>query len=871
MPKNVLYSVIQKKTSQENKLPAGVTLVHQTNTAGSPYFLFNLPKTLGKIGDYTLDNHHVSVFYDMDGKSQYHYTAIFKDTHEHQFRLHIFYNSHDGYDNVPGLARIGADGGLIPVLDCEEYHEAFKALAKLSIAGVVTQLRKDQKELVDFLMASDAKLDKEAIELSKDLEKNQEAYVVSATKRIAVLEELLNYSNKDEIILGTLKFLINFRNSIESTTGSPRLLALESKDNKESSTVQASSAGEAATPAGVTVKDEASTNKKKTDLPQVISKLDKQLTKLKNLKADKLTDAIAALNISLVDIEIAALEQHYKVTSTDIFALNTIRTSLGQLAGKRLQNILLSSDQPGRFTEAAKLSPFYKLLPETLIDFALTSNDDKLLEFLLKNKITSPDYNNFYVKNIPYSSLVDYCFKQAAAAKVEVAVVPTTPVDVATAAHTPLPAQAISKMGKILACFDVLIKNGLSFMEIDPTSGLPFAAVLLLNSKHPLRPVFEVNRKLTINNPMFLKQLNQVLHVILAQPDCAEGLKVIIPQLIVTNRERVGQLRNLDHSIIKAGDELALQAETLVGTKLVQKVNADPDIIKLDRQINAQFVKISKKLPVKVRSFVNREIEKTIEKMKESLAAFNNLEVTPKFKDVKKQALQMRKDGLQDLANVDEFLDLRNKISTTTSFTKKPSKKVKQMLQRQDALLKAFKASKQLSDEFVKSISDAGTVYTKLTEMTAGIDKLKTLESSLTSMMSMLDKLFGGAQSLLDSNKDDRKGDGKEDGKADDFVDDLGDVDFLEYAESHSASTDGKSAAAQTEEAPEVEDDTTAQPEETPEVEDDTASQQEEAVEVEGEATAQAEEVDLTHRFFGAAPTVAVDSSVSKPGLGLGL
>jgi hypothetical protein len=353
MSKNILYNFIAHKIFKTGTLPSGIKLTQKTHTKGTLYYFFELPKDDAVVGEYTLDNHHVSVFAEsngyLDGKSQYHYTAYMKDKEGNRYRLHVYFNPRDGYVSVPLLSLIADDGSFIPVADSEDNHEVFKALAHLSIDTLIAQLRKDQKELVKKLKQEYDVLEKEATELSKNLESNKEAYKDNLDLQIAKLEELSNYTDSDPYLY-QLAFLKRQKKSPELQILSSGTGHLESKENKESSTTKESShvETEIATP-----DSDGRVVTNKAGLSEEIVELSKQFEHIKTLKDDKLAVALTALNTSLLDLELTG------TLLKDLQSLRALRKQLDVKASTTLQNLLLS----GKFNEAAALSSFYKLVP----------------------------------------------------------------------------------------------------------------------------------------------------------------------------------------------------------------------------------------------------------------------------------------------------------------------------------------------------------------------------------------------------------------------------------------------------------------------------------------------------------------------------
>ena len=623
MTKNVLFNVITQKTSKEGNIPRGIALSQLNHKEGTPYFFFALPKPAGAIGDYTLDTHHLSVFEEsngrMDGKSQYHYTAYLKDKNGNSFRLHIYFNPQDGYIGLPLLSRISDDGRFIPVADCEEHHEAFKALAEMSIDGLIVQIRKDQKELIAKLKTEYELLEKEGTELSKELERNKDPYKANVDRQIEKLEELKNYSNTDPI-LDNLSYLKKLKQTPELRTPSSTSRRLEGKEHKQAAVAENPSIE---VPKEVT-RRASSEVKEKIRIDKEIAELKVQFEQLKLLKDDKLVAAIAALNARLVQLE---LEMDDGSSLKQLHDVRTLRISLDDKASKMVQYLLAV----GKYTETAPLAPFYRLVSDSMIRLAIAQNNFRLLDFLFKNKLIPLPYTNFTIKDKQYTSIVDYYFKQA-----------TTKVDA-------------EKFASIEECLDVLIKNGLSLMEIDSSNGLPFAMTVLSATNHPFKETLNRNKEITINNPMFYKQLNHVLRVIAAQPTCTKKEQVNL--FIENSKLQLICIQCLGFSLAQYECDFDAYIDKALGSKWSQALESQPDIWNVKFALGERLRVLLSKLPPDARFGVVNDIKQAYKELKKTIDAVKDSDRTVTFKEFNQHILLQYKHGLKVLELTSELND----------------------------------------------------------------------------------------------------------------------------------------------------------------------------------------------------------------------
>lgn len=718
MPKNALYNVINKVTINEEKIPGVVDLSLRTYQEGKTYFFFELPlKDELIIGNYKLVNHHLSVSESplgkIDIKSQYHYTAYFDDREGNRYRLHIYYDA-QGNNVCEPLLSLVQEEDTFKSVNCEELHEVFKQLAEQFIGSVVAHLRANQRSVVAEYQAQYEQLEKKACSLSVDCVKNKEEYLATIQKQIAVLNELTHYSNDNRATNNLLSFHRRVIKTMELTavvpvaseeapTASASKRKTDSNKGKRSSFAQKHHVN-----SELQIKPKAVKSKPRLD--EVIAQLEGQLEQLKKMKDEQQVSAIPAFFGSLIVEECALERGKYLTTAQDVCNLHLLRMRSEEQAKRVLLGLLVV----GQYEQAAQLKAFHHTLPDTMMPFALTQNKPGLIDFLLKHKVVPFNYKNFVVKETQYSSLLDFYFKQK----------PT-------------------EQSSLIDGIDVLIKNAPSLlMDIDNKTRLPFAAVILLDPAHPLRPALERNADITINNPMFYKQLNQVLHALIVQSSYSQVEMEQIIHLINSNNEKMSSVvphtPSVGSSFVQLKEELIVKLRATVGNDFVEQLLCDPVIASLRSLIDERRELLMSKLPRSVQTGIRHQAQENFDAIKKELDDVENIDLLPAIVDkIRSRTIEHQLDTLNAIALREELIDVQNSIHSTVVIPGKRNKSYHALLRRQDIILAELKAYGKRSTDtslFSNAILDE-FLSNKLKELSQAFDSLSKMLQECSSLL----------------------------------------------------------------------------------------------------------------------------------------
>jgi hypothetical protein len=650
MSKNKLYNAINELFFvQRMSLPPSLaTLSFKTFASGNKYFLLELPIEHSlTIGPYTLTEHHLTVHElpsaKLDLKSQYHYTACFNDTTDNKYRLHLYFNAKDEYICEPLFSRITPENEFIPV-DCLENHPAFKALACASIPDLVTHLRNQQNSLLNSLQIQSNELQESMEELSRDLTKNSPAYLLKTKSLIKIVEKQIEYLHQNEEALGLLQHLKRLEKAIEqSRSATPKRVALSSPKKEETK---------------VHLRSHAPKRPKIAPTPLTTSKinltaLNAELENVKIKKGDACIDSLVALINTVNDKELE-LELGISVASPEeLHNLHQLKIKLNQLGKRKLEfSIAL-----GLCDRAQKLAPFYHLI--TIDPLVLEEENSKLIEFLLENKLLSTQYKNFTVKEKTYNSLLDYYFNR----------------------------KSIEK--STLECLDVCVKRGLSLMEIDRNTQLPFAALVLLEVNHPLKKILTDNSKLTILSPMFCKQLKQTLIVLSSQTTCPETRQKKIGALIGTIDANINLLRSnfLSTTLEKATQEVSERAISCFGSEEMQRLFDDPEVINLKTKIGNSMAILLPKLSHQEQIKIKKEAVDFYKKLKTGADALNNLGKLTTYEEHKKSTIEYLLKQLNAIDLREELVDIQKELRGKISYKGKINRRQKQLERREKEIV----------------------------------------------------------------------------------------------------------------------------------------------------------------------------------------
>ena len=709
MPFNALFQVINDAVINKSKLPAKITLAKRKHSEGKEYFFLALPiGATTVIGDYKLISHHMSVYespLNSGDKSEYHYTAFFQDKDGKEYRLHIYYNYKDYHVWEPQFCIKDSSNNFV-LINSAELDEAFKTLADLSINGLMSHLRTVQKTVITKLQNEYDTLEKKATLLSMDIKKNKIEYLSIMDRLINIQEELATYSNNRREILSKIRLLRSRYAEISTPKIESLYLGLEVNAHVPTELKEQPIPDHKTSEYDVKQKDTAKSVSAKQGVKDKIQELNTRLIKYKSIEVEER----ATFTVSCLT-ELVALE----VETDNYTELNELRNQIEELGTSLLQNYLLK----GEFDKATQLNGFYHLLSENIFDFAIqkSEKDTGLLNFLLKEKILPFNYKNFMIGKVAYSSLVEYYFESG------------------------LPDQAKIKG------LDALIKNGVSLLALDK-NGLPYAATLIAKPSHPLRSVLESNAELTVNNPVFYKQLIRVLEVLASQPGCSIARKAEINQLIHTNtvslellnkKMVISRLSLLPTSLLNTIHPSSAKAHELIAT-----LQIDPEILKLGRLIQQKSTTLLTKLrkqKIARRQDIGQLIELNMETLKNLLVGMSE-STLPTFDKLKKVYKQQQN-------NIIEFLDLRFQLLDASKDTRRgmSQKQAKLRVKELDALKPRIDELKnKLSKPFdslinqhkeekavlVKKLADQAKVLEEISlKLNERLAALKELQSAL--------------------------------------------------------------------------------------------------------------------------------------------
>lgn len=662
MSKKALYNLIQANFGSRNfTLPTGISLINKTHTSGTRYFLFDLPKPMQtRIDDLVLTSHHVSVYEvprgKIDLKSQYHYTAYFQNASGEEYRLHVFFDFKDGLVTRPLLSILSTGDKYEPV-QSEDNDEEFTHLATTACNELISYLRTIQNNTIETLQSQLSELEKQLEQLSNDQVEYGKDYLRIISEQIELLKELNKISNKSGHIVKQMRWLIASKEIIESSTYKP----VTTREKKETNEGAGSKKQVKATISGKDQhKDKKASSSVSSTIPRVpvakpaISDIVQQL-KLRFMESKNSATSLSELYGDLKEKEWQLEFKEYTATARDLNDLRILKAEIEKSGKELLERFLVLSD----FRNAAILSSFYRLLPDNMGIFALAGNRYQLLDFLIKNNIFSVDLKKFTIQAVVYSSMVDYCFKN----------------------NTP--------DNSMVDCLDVLIKGGVSLMETDSATGLPYAALLLSQSKHPLRAALERNQDLTLNNPVFYIKLNQVLRS-LSSPSTL----ISIPDLIEGNKHKISLLKQR----IRPTDNTE-KLEASLGEELTHQIQSDPEISFQTSRIQREASRLMKKLTspgskklVASMAVVNFDL------LANKINLLDDVELIPPFEDIQRETIKLQLNILEFITLMSEANDYKSSVRNIHSYSRKVPQTVKTAMNRTKEITERMGEIKEILD-----------------------------------------------------------------------------------------------------------------------------------------------------------------------------
>lgn len=722
MSKNALYNLIKIRNKLTTfDIPADINLLKRTHKLGSKYFLFDLPiEKPTYFGDYKLIRHHLSVYKTpigrLDLKSQYHYTAYFQMDGQ-EYRLHIYYDQDDGSVSQPLFSRVISDTEFEPV-NSDEHNAAFELLARSATKTLVENLRTAQHSYIQILQSKYDVLETNILTLSENLFKNKTKYLSVLGSQIEVMNELLQYTDEPRVVAGKINWLITLQKHVEameapqsqSTNGKDSAFVdRDRSDPSLSSSPQGKSGSYQLThfkshKANKQASSSDSKPVKKVDFSEIIQNFNKRYEEYKKLPDKVLIDKLMPFYNDLIEKEWALeSKHHYRVTLKDLKDLKELKTNIEQLGVGVLQRLLVAND----FEKAPKLRPFYKSMPDSIALFSLQMKRHQLLDFLLKNKIIAINFKDFTVGKTKYRSIIDYCFKCGQTEK------------------------------GIVDILDVLIKNGGSLLDIESTTGLPYAAILLTTKNHYLHAVLDRNMHLTLNNAMFYRQLNQVLKVVITQGGCTPETEETIKELIFSNTNKIELLKH-HVSVNESSTSSQQPEEESLGDEMVRQIEEDPDVRYYKNRIDREIALVVPKLPLNQRKLFSGMANLNMAIVRHSLNVIQIFDEVPSFDEIKKATIKQQLIILDNVRLADELVNLQNTM---------------QIYANNHSHQRDFKKLAARQKEIMKKVDENNEELTNAYTSIKAISKAAAISSEMNKMSDLFKK-FGGGSST--SKKDEK-------------------------------------------------------------------------------------------------------------------
>lgn len=716
MPFNALYNVVNDAVFSKSGLPVTVSLTKNIHSEGKEYFLFGLPVAgTTVIGDFTLNTHHLSVYeraLTSVDKSQHHYTAFFTDKLGKQYRLHVYFDSKDYYLWEPQFS-VMVSYNKFEVINNKEHDEAFKTLAYLSTNSLIEHLRSVQDSVITKFQKEYDGLETRAVILSKNLVSNRKEYLAIIDRQIKIQEELKKYSNNTKLIFSRIKFLKNVYHNILAKKTEPSRLRLE-VDMEESLQPEVVSGPEYKSSGYEIQENKSEELPKKSTVIDAIGDLTKRFLKCKSATVDQKIDLIVTCLSDLIPLELE---------TNGLPELDLLRQDIEEIGKGLLQTLLISA----QYDKATQLKLFFHLLGDNIFNLAIQRSvtDTHLLDFLLKNQIIPTNYKNFPIKSVIYSSVVGYYFESA------------------------IPVQA--KINGL----NTLIKNGVSLMALDKT-GLPFAATLLFQPSHPLRSLLESNADLTLNNPLFYKQLNGVLLVLAAQLDCSKERQAEIKQLIDSNNILLDEVNSrktiIKLSHIPPSKQKNTPLESSKANELIAKLRVDPEISALNRKIQHTTAVLLKKLRKEKASTlqsIGNISQVNLDTYKKALVDMEESEL-PTFDKLKELFHNQQKNVIEYLDLRFEFLNIKKSTHRGMSAKQSKAKKVEIL----DISTRLKKVDEQLASPLVSLLKAKIETKSKIIKgMDSLSNKIIVLKKQQSELEANLTKIRLERETILEKIK----------------------------------------------------------------------------------------------------------------------
>ncbi len=730
MSKNKLYHLISDLVHTQN----AISFKQNKNAKDVLYYLTELPMDKKiRVGQYALTSHHISVYEAatstsiLDQKSQYHYTAYFDGDDGKKYRLHVFYDMCDNIIQQPLLSEMGEDNTFSPVSSRDE-ENAFSLLANLSIKRTIAMLRQQQAVKLQALHDQYNELEGQAELLSVDLVKNKKTFITLLDAQLLKLEEIIHYSNNPKTSSDIKRFLTKLKKSVVEledlpvvAVNPPVVKVVKSKSEKKKPGYKP--------PAAKTAKPKSSAKKAqksehslklqqdKLNFKKVLEDFRSRFEKRSASHENDLPTLFTNLYSDIIQKECELDFGLADAAVGDLRGLASLKDSVARAGANLLQRLLIQ----GNYRHAETMACFYSELSENLLHFTLSSHKVSLLQFMLNNNLVSVDYKNFMIRNVSFTSMIDFCFKSEANE---------------------------SLRNDMLR---VLIEHGASLMEIEVGSGLPFAALILLE---------KTKLKIDIPDPNFYRKLNKVLELLCQQPECLSDNLGAMLRLIKLNESTIRSLeakKLLDLSAVEnAQNEIVMQASKMMGDDIVMQLQSDPYIKVMQARVNERLMDLLPLLKREQLDSVKKKLILNMDAIKKALNDSVDVSSLISFSDIKEQVLKQNINALRTIDLTIELLGLQSRLAVsnglTNSFFKNSQVKEHQRMVREE---------RRLVSEIRAITEELNEPFTFLNNYQSLMGEFSDLIGSLNAALSALDEIknllpSGGLFAQDDQTPDDQ-------------------------------------------------------------------------------------------------------------------
>lgn len=647
-----MFNVIKAKLwEQKNAIPGVTKFDLKTHVVGKSYFYFQFPcEVVYTFNQFILMSHHLSVnegaITELDHLSESHYTADFKTSSNVRYRMHVYFDTKGLVIGKPLLAELNDQEEYISV-SCKEYEAVFKNIAQYHAQSLLDYLIKEKQQLIDTLQNEYEIINQEVAALSVDVLANQSRMLPLINQQIQKIEELslfhnlAFYSKSCRVLLGKKTLLNNLKKIVENVqkTSCSSAVSSSSSSNQEASNPNPPEKNKGKSP--IIKKD---TQKPKFCLESMLIDLNTQFELIEVSKDVKQIEQLERLYTEVRQHELSLDLNNYEVSILGLRRLQSLKDKIEQLALKLLQFSLISED----VDRVTLLKPFYHLLADNMFEFALVKDRIPLLKFLIDNKIIEIQCRDFKIQNTYYASILAYSFIH-------------------------------SKLDLV----KFLLEKGISLMEIDAKTGLPYASNLLLNEKHPFHSLLKSE---LINAPLFYRKLNHVLRALKLRT----GTSKEIEKLIELNDKKIALMNYADSFGYDRENSFVEEMKEKFKTDLIDRMLNDPEVTALASRIQHRNSELLAKKSVKEQIATKLRTKALVDKMKNSVRAVSGIEQLPDFEELKTEYVFYLLNMLRILDLQEELFDLNQLVNPNPVYGK-ISREHKKIARRQQEIFTEIK------------------------------------------------------------------------------------------------------------------------------------------------------------------------------------